>query len=104
MVQILHMIKCIKRLLSAASNLSLLRPVSYTYKPDTTWMEEDKISALSEQVHYGLIAQDVQKVYPELVSEKEGSLSVNYMELIPLLLLRVQELSTEVEELKKQIQ
>ena len=82
-------------------NLDMLHPVSYTYKPDTTWMDEENIKALSELTHYGLMAQDVQKVYPELVIEQGGNLSINYIELIPLLLMRMQELSAEVEELKK---
>lgn len=56
-----------------------------------------------EQKHYGLLAQDVQKLFPELVSEDgDGYLSLNYVELIPLLIQAVQELSAEVEELKKQ--
>ena len=51
--------------------------------------------------HYGLLAQEVQKLFPELVHEDgAGYLSVNYMELIPLLIQAVQELSAEVDELK----
>lgn len=49
------------------------------------------------------MAQDVQKLFPDMVHEDgAGYLSVNYIELIPLLIQTVQELSTEVEELKKQ--
>ncbi len=50
-----------------------------------------------------MIAQDVQKVFPELVYERDNKLSINYIELIPLLIKTIQELSTEVEELKKQV-
>lgn len=57
-----------------------------------------------DKKHYGLLAQDVQKLFPDLVKENgDGYLSVNYIELIPLLIQAVQELSGEVEELKKQL-
>ena len=55
------------------------------------------------QQHYGFLAQEVQKIFPDIVLEgSDGYLSVNYTELIPLLIQAVQELSTEMEELKKQ--
>lgn len=55
-----------------------------------------------EQKHYGLLAQDVQKLFPDLVQEGgDGYLSINYVELIPLLIQAVQELSAKVEELEK---
>ena len=55
-----------------------------------------------EQKHYGLIAQELQTVYPELVHEEEdGYLSVNYMELIPILVQTIQELNEKVDNLSK---
>src|SRR5262249_36390225 len=58
-----------------------LRPVSFRYKQDTT-----------AQKHYGLIAEEVDKVYPELVvRDRDGAIeTVQYHELIPLLLNEVQ--------------
>ena len=51
-----------------------------------------------------LLAQEVQKLYPELVQEDgNGYMSVNYMELIPLLVNAVQELSAKVDAQDKQI-
>lgn len=89
---------------SEAKNLlSLLRPVSYYFKQDadsTQYIFEDS-SKVSEQLHYGLIAQEVQKVAPNIVYENsDGYLSINYLELIPLMLKTIQELSSEVKELK----
>lgn len=53
------------------------------------------------RLHYGFLAQEVQKLFPELVHEDgDGYLSVNYVELIPLLIQAVQELSAELEEIK----
>lgn len=57
-----------------------------------------------DQTHYGFLAQDVQKLFPELVHEDaNGYLSVNYVELIPLLVNAVQQLSAKVEEQNKRI-
>lgn len=49
---------------------------------------------------YGVIAQEVQKIMPEAVNEKNGWLMVNYEKLIPLLIESIKELSEEVEKLK----
>ena len=54
----------------------------------------------------GLLAQDVQAVYPELVKEatnEEGTLSVNYQGLIPVLINAIKEQQAEINELKKLI-
>ena len=50
----------------------------------------------------GLIAQDVQKITPDAVSNSiQGGLSLNYNYFIGLLIARVKELSDEIKELKK---
>ena len=79
-----------------------LRPKQYTYKDD-----------IEHKIHYGLVAQDVEKIYPNLIysikNEDSSSLSneptilksINYVELVPLLLLKVQDLQKQIDELKK---
>jgi hypothetical protein len=60
----------------------------------------DPKSPLLTKKHYGLIAQELQEIYPDLVTEgKDGYLSINYMEIIPLLIQSIQELETKVEAL-----
>ena len=52
----------------------------------------------------GLLAQDVQAVFPELVKEannEEGTLSVNYQGLIPVLINAIKEQQQEINELKE---
>ena len=49
------------------------------------------------------MAEEVQKIFPELVYERQGNLAINYTELIPLLIMKIQELSTEVDKLKVQV-
>jgi hypothetical protein len=46
----------------------------------------------------GLIAQEVEKVYPELINKnREGYLGVRYTELIPILVKAIQELNAKIE-------
>lgn len=95
---------------NALQKVQTLRPVQFNWREiedkhtsDTASM---KTMYFSEDMdynrsHYGFLAQEVQKMFPELVHEDgEGYLSVNYVELIPLLVQAVQELSAEVETLK----
>jgi len=52
-------------------------------------------------IQYGLAADQLKKVYPELVYEDgEGNVSINYIEMIPLLVQSINELSSELAELK----
>jgi hypothetical protein len=52
----------------------------------------------------GVIAQDVQKILPEVVAERsDGLLAVKYDRIVPLLIEAIKELSREVEVLKSKI-
>ena len=54
-----------------------------------------------ETTSFGLIAQEVEKIYPELVAtQKDGTKCINYTELIPLLLLQSNDMERKIEELK----
>ncbi|WP_160139695.1 tail fiber domain-containing protein [Chryseobacterium sp. c4a] len=84
-----------------ASNaiINKLRPVSYF------WNETGKKKGGNAQLQYGLVAQEVEKVLPNIVStDNDGYKSVNYNELIPLLLQSVQEQGKKIEELQREIQ
>ena len=84
----------------AMAKIKDLRPVQYNWSKNANkHLSKDTDF---DRKHYGFIAQEVQKLYPELVyTDGEGYLSINYTELIPFLIQAVQELSTEVEQLKK---
>ena len=65
-------------IISLGSTLSKLLQIdgkSYTMKKDE-----------SEKQKIGLLAQDIEKVFPELVSESHGVKSVNYQGLVPVLI------------------
>ena len=54
-----------------------------------------------ETTSFGLIAQEVEKIYPEIVgTQKDGTKCINYTELIPLLLLQTNNMERKIEELK----
>ena len=88
--------------------LGNLDVISYTLKrPDYNSVqgEETKVSERkrkdSERRHYGVSAQELQKIFPELVKEgQDGYLAVSYTEMVPVLLQCIQELKQEVDELR----
>lgn len=54
-----------------------------------------------EKMHYALSADQLEEIYPELVYENEdGSKSINYMEMIPLLVQSINELNAKIEQLE----
>ena len=68
------------------------------------WNEEAPGWARERGHDIGVIAQEVQKVVPEIVVErKNGYLGVDYKRLVPLLIESVKELKQEVEDLKKKV-
>ena len=89
---------------STINVLNMLRPITYNFKNDSSQYVYVKGAKEMDATHYGLVAQDVQQVLPDIVYEGNyGYLSVNYTELIPLLIKAVQELSEEVDELKAKL-
>jgi len=75
------------------AKLEQLRPVSFTLKSDATGTRQ-----------YGLIAEEVAKVYPELVirDEKGRIDGVRYDELAPMLLNETRHQAAEIRDLKQQ--
>lgn len=64
----------------------------------------EELQAYSK-THYGFVAQELQQVYPDLVYENaQGELSINYIEMVPLLVQSIQELTAEIQELKSEKQ
>ena len=73
----------------ALERVKQVNGVSYTFKNDE-----------SGRNHMGVIAQDIEKVFPELVNTNEqGYKSVNYTELIPLLLEAIKDQQALIDQL-----
>ena len=68
------------------------------------WNEKSPGWARERGHDVGVVAQEVQKVLPEIVTErKNGYLGVDYKRIVPLLIESIKELKEEVEELKKKV-
>jgi len=82
------------------TQLSLLKPVSYSFQEEfinTLEGDSSKMVDLRSK-KFGFIAQEVAKVYPNLISEDEnGFLSIDYISLIPLLVQEVNSLRRELD-------
>lgn len=65
---------------------------------------EEPIQTKLSPISYGLAADQLQEVFPELVYEDaEGNYSINYVEMVPLLVQSIRELSSEVATLKQKL-
>ena len=78
---------------SDLDKLMQIQPKQYTFKadPDNT-------------MRYGVIAQEIEQLFPHLVSRPphpDAPMSVHYLEILPLMLLKIQDLQEQINELKK---
>jgi hypothetical protein len=73
--------------------ISTIHPVLYHFKSQSD----------SEYKHYGMIAQDVQKVLPNLVGESNEILTLNYIEFVPILISAVKEQNAIIQSQQAQI-
>lgn len=105
---------------SALSNILAMNVLKYNYKEIEISDEEMQINKdldknaleemisenhnMAQQLHFGLSAQELQDIYPNLVIEgQDGYLGVNYVELVPVLIRSIQELKEEIDELKEEL-
>ncbi len=101
---------------NAVQKISQLEPKSYSYTTDPRYAHMN----LPKGIHYGLIAQELEKVFPEMVvdgvnlsaEETEGNRGgeeirykgITSIELIPVLIQAVKEQQQEIEKLKSEIE
>ena len=74
-------------------------------EPSREESSEEELSLTEKQIyskqHYGLSAEQLEEIFPDLVYENgDGTKSVNYVEMVPILLQAINELSEKVEELE----
>jgi len=81
---------------NALGTILKLNGIKYTYKID-------------KQKHYGIIAQEAQKIIPEIIKEHElindntKYLTIRYSEIIPYLIEAIKTLNIEISKLKLEI-
>jgi hypothetical protein len=84
----------------ALSSVLALRGISFEWRRN-----EFPDMGLPEGRHYGFVAQDVERVLPEVVKEGPGGdKAVAYNEIIPVLVESLRELNAENESLKQRIE
>jgi len=87
-------------LTNALEKLSQIRPVSFEWK-----INEYPQKGFPDGRHYGVIAQEVEHILPEVVIEgPDGEKAVSYNELVPILIEAIIEQQHQIEELKATIQ
>lgn len=65
------------------------------------WNDKMKNLTGVQGVNHGVIAQEVQKEFPEMVlKDSDGYLRVDYIQLIPVIIEAIRELKSEIDELK----
>jgi len=90
--------KDIEPINSALSDVLKLKPVKFNWKAN-----EFPNKHFDNKRHIGLIAQEVEEVYPEIVNTNdEGFKSIDYSKLAPVLIKAVQELNSKIEQLEKE--
>jgi len=98
--------KNIKPIGSALDKVMNITPVSFNWKID-----EYPNKGFPNGTHYGVIAQEIEKVIPEVVREgPNGEKAVSYTELVPILIESVKEqqfqiksMQNETSEIRKEI-
>jgi len=66
------------------------------------WNENMKNLTGATGVEYGVLAQEVQKEFPEMVMKgNDGYLRVDYIQLIPVMIEAIKELKQEIDQLKQ---
>ncbi len=114
----------IRPIYSSMNKLSQLNGVSYKKELPEKYQNENQTQSVEDIVkqqtiladtilsrvntelksNFGFIAQELQKIFPELVSEDDnGYLSIDYISLIPVLVEAMKELESEINMLKEKI-
>jgi len=78
-------------------NLLEIRPKKYSFIDDE-----------AKKVHYGIIAQELEGLFPELVTtigleSAHPIKTINYLELIPLMICKMQKMQQQIDQLKGDI-
>lgn len=98
---------------NALDKIMQLNAKHYTIKTKSVPNLKDGKVVVNERQEYGVIAQELEEVFPGMISEKaffksSGDnteyKSVNYVQLIPVLIEAIKELKTEVDVLKEKLE
>ena len=90
------------------NKLKDIQPKSFTWKKITTETNEEgkEVEVKSDDdldgnIHYGVMAQDLKKIIPELAYGEEGSMSVDYNGLLMVAINTIKELEARIKALEE---
>ena len=89
--------KNVKNLSGSLDKVKALRPVEFD------WNDLAKSEVKKEGHDIGLIAQEAEKIIPEVVGNHKDFKTLDYKKLTPVLIAAVQELSAEVKDLRERL-
>jgi hypothetical protein len=90
--------KSVSTISNALENIAKLRGVVFFWNT-----EIDQISSASSNPQIGFIAQEVEEIYPELVSTgADGYKGIDYAKITPILVEAIKEQQTQISELQQQ--
>lgn len=104
----------IQRITNATSKLAALSGNHYDIRFDVKYLDKDGKLVVTNhnRKEYGVLAQEVEKLFPEMIAEAQFDFtdenatkykSVNYNQLIPVLLEAIKELNERVTELESKL-
>lgn len=105
----------IRKITNATEKLEALSGNSYDINFEVKYTDKDGqlVSTPHSRKEYGVIAQEVEKIFPDMISEAQFDFTdanatkykvVNYNQSIPVLLEAIKELDARVTELEKQLE
>jgi len=88
-----------------STSLSILKKLNgfnYDFKNDSNILASKTLKSKTYKgQHFGLIAQDVETILPELIgTNRDGSKAINYIELIPFIIESIKEQQSSFDSLK----
>jgi len=89
--------KDIKPISGLLEEIEKLRPVEFD------WNEEATSTFKKEGHEIGLIAQDVEKIFPKLVGSAKDFKTIDYEKLVPMLVDSIKDLSHQIRTLNEKV-
>lgn len=83
-----------------SSSISLLQPIAVVNGDEQK--NEDVVQTKMSSTRYAIDEESLRNLFPELVYEDmDGNVSINYIEMVPLLVQSIKELNAKIESLEK---
>lgn len=97
----------VKPIPSPVASLQKIRGVTYSYKPEAACKDCEAPPSddpTVEGVRYGFVAQEVERVFPEMVMENDQNLKlVSYEQMIPVLVEAVKAQQAQIDAMQLEI-